>query len=151
MATDQSAVNNSAGTDVIKVSEIPLTQVTRNVIPLGKVFALDTSESNNRVIQSASFEIVDGFASGSATIEAGDGKSVPTSVDNTSGKVTLKGDRSVSEYDKALRDIQLRLPADAPPNAVFRIKITLTDQSGQTESKTVTLQVNQPQLVSRNP
>jgi hypothetical protein len=38
-----------------------------------------------------------------------------------------------------------------PPNAVFRIKITLTDQSGNTESKVVTLQVNQPELVSRNP
>jgi len=41
--------------------------------------------------------------------------------------------------------------ADVPPNAVFRIKITLTDQSGKTESKTVTLQVNQPEVVSRNP
>lgn len=57
----------------------------------------------------------------------------------------------MSDYDKALRDIKLRLPVNAPPNAVFRIKITLTDQSGKTESKVVTLQVNQPQQVSKNP
>jgi hypothetical protein len=151
MATDQSAVNNSAGAAVIKISEAPLTQDARNVIPLGKVIALDTSASNNRVIQSASFEIVDGFASGAATIEVGEGKSVPASVDNNSGKVTLNGNRSVSDYDKALRDIKLRLPSNAPPNAVFRIKITLTDQSGKTESKTVTLQVNQPEQISKNP
>jgi hypothetical protein len=34
---------------------------------------------------------------------------------------------------------------------VFRIKVTLTDQSGTTETKTVTLQVNQPEVISRNP
>jgi hypothetical protein len=151
MATEQSAGSSSGQSAVIKVSEAPLTQDTRNVIPLGKVFALDTSASDARVIQSASFEIVDGFASGSATIEVGDGKSVPTSVDNDSGKVTLNGNRSVSDYEKALQDIKLRLPANAPPNAVFRIKVTLTDQSGTTETKTVTLQVNQPEVISRNP
>jgi Repeats of unknown function (DUF5649) len=151
MATEQSAGSSSGQSAVIKVSEAPLTQDTRNVIPLGKVFALDTSASDARVIQSASFEIVDGFASGSATIEVGDGKSVPTSVDNDSGKVTLNGNRSVSDYEKALQDIKLRLPANAPPNAVFRIKVTLTDQSGTTETKIVTLQVNQPEVISRNP
>jgi autotransporter-associated beta strand protein len=151
MATDQTAGNSSAQGAVIKISEAPLWQATRNVIPVGKVVALDTSASNNRVIASASFEIVDGFASGTTTIEMGGGQAVPASVDNSSGKVTLNGARSVSDYDKAIRDIKLRMNADVPPNAVFRIKITLTDQSGKTESKTVTLQVNQPEQVSSNP
>jgi hypothetical protein len=151
MATDQSAGNNSAQGAVIKISEAPLWQATRNVVPVGKVVALDTSASNNRVIASASFEIVDGFASGTTTFEMGGGQAVPASVDNDSGKVTLNGAHSVSDYDKAIRDIKLRMNADVPPNAVFRIKITLTDQSGKTESKTVTLQVNQPEQVSRNP
>ena len=151
MATDQSAGNSSSSNAVIKISEAPLWQATRNVIPVGKVVALDTGTSNNRVIASASFEIVDGFASGTTTIEVGGAQAVPASVDNSSGKVTLNGERSVSDYDKAIRDIKLRMGADVPPNAVFRIKITLTDQSGKTESKTVTLQVNQPEVVSRNP
>jgi hypothetical protein len=38
-----------------------------------------------------------------------------------------------------------------PPNNVFSTKVTLTDQSGKTESKTVTLQVNQPEQISKNP
>ncbi|CAM8646799.1 Repeats of unknown function DUF5649 [Oxalobacteraceae bacterium] len=151
MATEQSAGNTSGQSAVIKISEAPMWQATRNVIPVGKVVALDTAASNNRVIASASFEIVDGFASGMTTIEVGGGQAVPASVDNDSGKVTLNGERSVSDYDKAIRDIKLRMGADVPPNAVFRIKITLTDQSGKTESKTVTLQVNQPEVVSRNP
>jgi hypothetical protein len=151
MATDQSAGAASGEGAVIKVSEAPLWQAARNVIPVGKVIALDTAASNNRVIQSASFEIVDGFASGATTIEVGGGQQVPASVDNDSGKVTLNGARSITDYDKAIRDIKLRVPDDAPPNAVFRIKITLTDQNGKTESKTVTLQVNQPEVVSKNP
>jgi autotransporter-associated beta strand protein len=151
MATEQTASNTSGQGAVIKISEAPMWQATRNVIPVGKVVALDTAASNNRVIASASFEIVDGFASGMTTIEVGGGQAVPASVDNNSGKVTLNGTRSVSDYDKAIRDIKLRMGADVPPNAVFRIKITLTDQSGRTESKTVTLQVNQPEVVSRNP
>ena len=151
MATEQSAGNNSGQSAVIKISEAPMWQATRNVIPVGKVVALDTAASNNRVIASASFEIVDGFASGTTTIEVGGSQAVPASVDNDSGKVTLNGARSVGDYDKAIRDIKLRMGTDVPPNAVFRIKITLTDQSGKTESKTVTLQVNQPEVVSRNP
>jgi hypothetical protein len=151
MATDQSAGSTSGSDAVIKISEAPLWQATRNVIPVGKVVALDTAASNNRVIASASFEIVDGFATGTTTIEVGGGQAVPASVDNASGKVTLNGARSVSDYDKAIRDIKLRMGADVPPNAVFRIKVTLTDQSGKTESKTVTLQVNQPDVVSKNP
>ena len=147
----QSAGNNSGQSAVIKISEAPMWQATRNVIPVGKVVALDTAASNNRVIASASFEIVDGFASGTTTIEVGGSQAVPASVDNDSGKVTLNGARSVGDYDKAIRDIKLRMGTDVPPNAVFRIKITLTDQSGKTESKTVTLQVNQPEVVSRNP
>jgi len=112
--------------------------------------ALDTAASNTRVIESASFEIVDGFASGTTTIEMGGAQAVPASVDNAGGKVTMNGARSVADYDKAIRDIKLRMNQDVPPNAVFRIKITLTDESGKTESKTVTLQVNQPEVVSRN-
>ncbi|MCE2860444.1 MAG: hypothetical protein LW731_11475, partial [Oxalobacteraceae bacterium] len=150
MATDQSAGKSSTQGAVIKISEAPLWQATRNVIPVGQVVALDTSASNTRVIESAFFEIVDGFASGTTTIEMGGGQGVPSSVDNDSGKVTLNGARSVADYDKAIRDIKLRMNQDVPPNAVFRIKITLTDQSGKTESKTVTLQVNQPEVVSRN-
>jgi hypothetical protein len=151
MATDQSTGNSTTQSAVIKISEAPLWQATRNVIPVGKVVALDTATSNNRVIASASFEIVDGFASGMTTIEIGGDQAMPSSVDNDGGKVTLNGDRSVSDYDKAIRDIKLRMNADVPPNAVFRIKITLTDQSGKTESKTVTLQVNQPEQISKNP
>ncbi len=152
LATDQSTGSSSgSGTTVIKVIEAPLTQAARNVIPVGKVIALDAAASNSRVIQSASFEIVDGFNGGSATIEVGGSQAMPAQVDNSSGKVTLKGEGSVSDYDKAIKDIQLRVGSDVPPNTVIRIRVTLTDQSGNTESKTVTLQVTQPELISRNP
>jgi hypothetical protein len=120
------------------------------VIPVGKAIALDASAKAN-VIQSASFEVVDGFTSGNTTIEVAPAAQVPAKVDNSAGKVTLSGEASAADYDKLIQSIKLRVGDNVPPNAVFRIRITLTDQSGKTESKTVTLQLNQPEVVSKAP
>ncbi len=149
-ATEQNASSSGDGSSMIKISNAPLAQSERNVIAVGKVIALDASAKAN-AIQSASFEVVDGFASGNTTIEVAPASGVPAKVDNSAGKVTLSGEASAADYDKLIQSIKLRVGNDVPANAVFRIRITLTDQSGKTESKTVTLQLNQPDQVSRSP
>jgi hypothetical protein len=145
-ATEQNA-GSSAG--VIKVSNAPLAQESRQLIPVGKVIALDTTTSEVNKLSAASFEIVDGLAPG-ATIEVPQ-TAVTAKVDNQTGKVVMSGDASVSDYDKAIQGIKLRVSEDSPPNAVIKIKITLTDGNGNTESKTVTVQVGQSEKISKNP
>jgi hypothetical protein len=150
-ATDQSSGGASSGS-VIKVADAPVSSAGTNLIAVGKVIALDTAAANGSVIRSASFEVVDGLGNG-ATLEVAGGAGVQASVDNSSGKVTLAGDAGLAAYDKAIQGIKLRVGGDMPANAVLTIRVTLTDDAGRTESKTVTLQVSsappQPQQVSR--
>ena len=63
----------------------------------------------------------------------------------------MSGDATVSDYDKAIQGIKLRVSEDTPPNAVIKIKITLTDGNGNVESKTVTVQVGASEKISKNP
>jgi hypothetical protein len=119
------------------------------VIPVGQVIALDTTSADVSKLSAASFEIVDGLAPG-ATIEVPQ-SGVTAKVDNQTGKVVMSGDASVSDYDKAIQGIKLRVSDDTPPNAVIKIKITLTDGKGNVETKTVTVQVGESEKISKNP
>jgi hypothetical protein len=143
------AQNVGASDGVIKVSSAPLVQASRQVIPVGKVIALDTTSADVGKLSAASFEIVDGLAPG-ATIEVPQ-SGVTAKVDNQTGKVVMTGDASVSDYDKAIQGIKLRVSDDAPTNAVIKIKITLTDGKGNVETKTVTVQVGESEKISKNP
>jgi hypothetical protein len=146
-----SATSQNVGTSdgVIKVSSAPLVQANRQVIPVGQVIALDTTSADVSNLSAASFEIVDGLAPG-ATIEIAQ-SSVTAKVDNQTGKVVMSGDASVSDYDKAIQGIKLRVGDDAPTNAVIKIKITLTDGKGNVETRTVTVQVGESEKISKNP
>jgi len=150
-AVTLNATEQNIGTreGVIKVSSSPLVQSSRQVILVGKVIALDAAAAGTQQLSAATFEIVDGMSSG-AKIEV-DKTDLSAEVDNESGKVVLSGDGSVSDYDKAIQGIKLRVSDDAQPNAVIKIKITLTDGKGNVESKTVTVQVGQNQKISKNP
>ena len=143
-ASSGSANSGSNTTAVIKISEAPLSQADKNLIPVGKVFALSSGQSETKIIQSASFEILDGFTAGQATIEMGNSASIESSIDNAKGTVSVSGDASVADYDKVVQGINLRVNGDTSGNAVIRIRITLTDQNGQAESKVVTVRMNKP-------
>ena len=145
------ATEQNVGTreGVIKVSSSPLVQSSRQVILVGKVIALDAAAAGTQQLSAAVFEIVDGMAPGSK-IEV-DNTDLSAEIDDESGRVVLSGDGSVSDYDKAIQGIKLRVSDDASPNAVIKIKITLTDGKGNVESKTVTVQVGQNQKISKNP
>jgi hypothetical protein len=145
-ATEQ---NVGASDGVIKVSNAPLAQENRQLIPVGKVIALDAKAAEGAKLSAASFEIIDGLSPG-ATIEIPD-SGVTAKVDNQTGKVVMSGDATVSDYDKAIQGIKLRVSEDTPPNSVIKIKITLTDGNGNVESKTVTVQVGASEKISKNP
>ena len=63
----------------------------------------------------------------------------------------MRGEASVADYDKAIQGIKLRVGDDVPANTVIKIRITLTDGNGKTESKTVTVQVGANDKISKAP
>ena len=145
VATEQSTNETGSSTNaVIKVSEVPLSQADKNLIPVGKMFSLNSGQSESKIIQKVSFEILDGFTTGQTSIELDRSTSIEATVDNENGTVSMSGDASVADYDKLLQSINLRLSGDASPNSIIRIRITLTDPSGQAESKVVTVRMNKP-------
>lgn len=147
LATD---LGGSGDGSMIKVSGVPLSSSSASLIPIGKVITLDTAGGKAAIIRSASFEVVDGLAGG-ASLELDGDAGMDASVDNATGKVTLSGERSAAEYDKMLQGIQLRMGSGLPTGAVLTIRVSLTDAAGNTESRTVTLRMNEPQQVTRRP
>ncbi|MCM0044977.1 MAG: hypothetical protein NBV65_10155, partial [Burkholderiaceae bacterium] len=139
----QATEQTGSSTSVIKVAAAPVSNSGTNLIAVGKVIALDATAANGSVIRSASFEVVDGMSSG-ATLEVPTGDGVKAVIDSAGGKITLDGGSGLGDYDKAIQGIKLRTGGDLPANTVLKIRVTLTDDAGRTESKTVTLQVNAP-------
>jgi hypothetical protein len=124
---------------VIRSASESISSPADDILPVGRAFKLDTEKLVTRRIRSLVFEVESGLIAGTATFEFEGGTSLLLSADNVNGRVTITGEGSPEEFDKAVRTIVLRLKdRQSKPNNLV-IRLVMTDQAGANETKTVKL------------
>ena len=127
------------GTDslVILSSPEPIILASADVLPVGRAFTLDGARLVSRRIKTLVFEIESGLVAGSANFEFSSTSSLVYSADDSRGRITITGEGTPEEFEKAVRAIVLRVKTGQAKPSDLIFKLTMIDDTGSNETKTV--------------
>ena len=142
--TDASAasapVSTATGVTIKVSADTGALQNAPDFLNVGRVVTLDGG-ANNPSITSASINFVKGFEPGRTILELNQLGPVQVRIDNASGRILLTGTASVSEYNRIIQSIRLKLNGASQQRAVA-MNIGLVDITGKRDTRMITLKPN---------
>jgi hypothetical protein len=135
------AVSSSDGADspIIRLSAEIVATANFDILPVGNAFKLDIEKLGSRRIKSLVMEIEQGLVPGTATFEFDSGLSLVVVADNSNSRITITGEASAEEFDRAIKTVVLRLKDGSVRPSNLTVKLVMTDENGSKESRTVNL------------
>jgi len=135
----EAAAPSSTALVSIKVSaKIDALQSGTDMLHIGRVVSLDAAGDSNLIISSASINMLKGFEAGRTLLELRETGPVTISIDNQTGRVLLTGSATVTEYNRLIQSLRLKLNG-ASQNRLLSMNIGLVDQNGNREQRVITM------------
>ncbi len=139
--------------DIPVVSEIETGTIlyTENAVPAAISETIEITDVDNSYLESATVRISNNYVASEDRLYFNETPDISTVWDNTSGTLTLIGDDTIENYQKAIREIRYQNSSDDPDTSVREISLFVSDfdSDSLTVSRSLLIDsVNDPPVVA---